>query len=52
MSEYINRTTTVVDLGCGTGLVGKCFSALVREKSHERSLLEVRESGAERGLGG
>mmetsp|Transcript_22050 Transcript_22050/g.44056 ORF Transcript_22050/g.44056 Transcript_22050/m.44056 type:complete len:517 (-) Transcript_22050:36-1586(-) len=41
VSEYINRTMTVVDLGCGTGLVGKCFSALVREKSHERSLLEA-----------
>ena len=32
VSEFINRTLAVVDLGCGTGLVGKCFSALVREK--------------------
>ncbi|GMH91389.1 hypothetical protein TL16_g12045 [Triparma laevis f. inornata] len=41
MPEYVNKTMSILDLGCGTGLVGKCFSDFVREKSTERSILEA-----------
>ena len=41
MSDYVNKTMKIVDLGCGTGLVGKSFSSFVREKKAERSVLEA-----------
>lgn len=42
MPEYVNKTMSILDLGCGTGLVGKCFSDFVREKSTERRCDEER----------
>ena len=32
VTEYVNKSLSIIDLGCGTGLVGKCFSNLVRDK--------------------
>ncbi|GMH96884.1 hypothetical protein TrVE_jg7604 [Triparma verrucosa] len=44
VTEYVNKSLSIIDLGCGTGLVGKCFSNLVRDKCSERLILSADHS--------